>query len=189
VVAASIRTHGATAVDVFKLTDSSTGGQLSSEKFEALRRGVAHRARRQAISQSLGHAPSSSLAAVSPAAPPPPEDMAVIDAACVTLPPFKSLITSERHEARAACAWRRMPARTSGAVRAVSDASASVIMPQIYAEMHQLRFNAGETLILEGMEVQQFVVLHSGDVVGTHRCACAAMRFCCILAHCKLPSL
>jgi hypothetical protein len=99
VVAASIRTHGATAVDVFKITDSSTGGKLSSEKFEALRRGVAHRARRQAISQSLGHA-TSSLASASPAAPPPAADMAVIDAACVALPPFKSLINSERQEVR-----------------------------------------------------------------------------------------
>ena len=101
VVAASIRTHGATAVDVFKIADSSTGGKLSAEKFEALRRGVAHRARRQAISQSLGHAPTSALAAASPAAPPPPLDMAVIDAACAALPPYKSLITSERQEVRA----------------------------------------------------------------------------------------
>lgn len=137
VVAASIRTHGNTAVDVFKITDSSTGGKLSTEKFEALRRGVAHRARRQAISQSLGRAPASALTCASPAAPPPPEDLVVIDAACSTLPPFLSLITSERHE--------------------------------IYGEMHQLRFPAGEVLVTEGTEVQQFVVVLSGCVEGTQR--------------------
>jgi len=137
VVAASIRTHGNTAVDVFKITDSSTGGKLSTEKFEALRRGVAHRARRQALSQSLGHAPASTLASASPAAPPPPEDLAIIDAACSALPPFMSLITSERHE--------------------------------IYSEMHQLRFPAGEVLVTEGTEVQQFVVVLSGGIEGTHR--------------------
>jgi len=137
VVAASIRTHGSTAVDVFKITDSSTGGKLSSEKFEALRRGVAHRARRQAISQSLGHAPSSVLTSASPVTPPPPTDLVVIDMACSALPPFMSLITSERNE--------------------------------IYAEMHQLRFPPGEVLVTEGTEVQQFVVVLSGEVEGTHR--------------------
>ena len=124
-------------MDVFKITDSSTGGKLSTEKFEALRRGVAHRARRQAISQSLGHAPASALTCASPAAPPPPEDLVVIDATCSALPPFMSLITSERHE--------------------------------IYAEMHQLRFPPGEVLVNEGTEVQQFVVVLSGGIEGTHR--------------------
>jgi CRP-like cAMP-binding protein len=35
--------------------------------------------------------------------------------------------------------------------------------------MHQLRFSAGETLIAEGTEVQQFIVPFEGEVVGTHR--------------------
>jgi CRP-like cAMP-binding protein len=35
--------------------------------------------------------------------------------------------------------------------------------------MHQLRFSAGETLISEGTEVQQFIVLFEGEVAGSHR--------------------
>lgn len=34
VVAASIQTHGTTAVDVFKLRDGTTNSKLSVEKFE-----------------------------------------------------------------------------------------------------------------------------------------------------------
>ena len=40
---------------------------------------------------------------------------------------------------------------------------------EIYAEMHQLRFPPGEVLVTEGTEVQQFVVVLSGSVEGTHR--------------------
>ena len=98
VVAASITTRGSTAVDVFKITDGATGGKVSSEKFELLRRGVAHRARRQAISQSLGHAPLGGLASSPPAVPPSAEELAVVDAACLALPPFTPLLTAERHD-------------------------------------------------------------------------------------------
>jgi len=101
VVAASIQTRGHTAVDVFKLTDNATGGKVSAEKFEQLRRGMVHRARRQAISQSLGHSLASSLAASTPSMPPPPEDLALIDQACKSLPPFAQLMPSERAVVRA----------------------------------------------------------------------------------------
>lgn len=96
VVAASIKTRGHTAVDVFKLTDSATGGKVSSEKFEQLRRGMVHRARRQAISQSLGHSTAGGLASTTPAAPPSAEDASLIDQACKALPPFAQLLSSER---------------------------------------------------------------------------------------------
>lgn len=96
VVAASITTRGATAVDVFKITDQGTGGKVSAEKFEALRRGVAHRARRCAISQSLGAAPQG-VAAGAPASPPSAADMDDIDAACASLPPFVPLLRRERN--------------------------------------------------------------------------------------------
>ena len=42
--------------------------------------------------------------------------------------------------------------------------------------MHQLRFSPSETLVVEGTEVQQFIVVFSGDVVGTHRCEQASTQ-------------
>ena len=106
VVAASIQTRGTTAVDVFKVTDSATGGKLSAEKLELLRRGVAHRARRQGISQSLGSgrlgvAQALAAAAAGSTTPPSPSDLLLIDQACRALPPFVPLMTSERYQARA----------------------------------------------------------------------------------------
>lgn len=108
-MAASIKTRGHTAVDVFKLTDGATGGKVSADKFEQLRRGMVHRARRQAISQSLGHSQTGNLAATTPSAPPPAEDLALIDHACKLLPPFAQLMPSERFAVRT-CEVSRTPA-------------------------------------------------------------------------------
>lgn len=110
VVAASIQTHGTTAVDVFKLRDGTTNSKLSVEKFEALRRGVQHRARRIGISQSLGSAPSIDLSVGSP--PGSADEIALLDESCGALPAFESLLPGDRMEIYANFRRRTYPAGT-----------------------------------------------------------------------------